>query len=155
MTDQRRTAGIGTYVDNQHSLQTSPGLWAKMKGNVASAVDQAVGTTFASHVIAGYSFIMRYYSPGDAIYIFGFSRGAYTARFLAEMLHSIGLLSRGNEEMIHHAWETFSAFQQARGKNPPSSADQARIDFMVKFKQTFCREGCQVHFLGLFDCVNR
>lgn len=58
-------------------------------------LDQALGLSFRHHVIAGYQFIMRYYSPGDCIYIFGFSRGAYTARFLAEMLQKIGLLSRG------------------------------------------------------------
>jgi uncharacterized protein (DUF2235 family) len=38
-------------------------------------------------------FLMRYYTPGDDIYFFGFSRGAYTARFLAEMLDHVGLLS--------------------------------------------------------------
>lgn len=43
--------------------------------------------------MAGYRFLMRYYSPGDDIYFFGFSRGAYTARFLAEMLDHVGLLS--------------------------------------------------------------
>jgi uncharacterized protein (DUF2235 family) len=36
---------------------------------------------------------MRYYTPGDDIFFFGFSRGAYTARFLAEMLEHVGLLS--------------------------------------------------------------
>ena len=36
-------------------------------------------------------FLMRYYIPGDDIYFFGFSRGAYTARFLAEMLDHIGI----------------------------------------------------------------
>lgn len=40
-----------------------------------------------------YKFLMRYYTPGDDIYFFGFSRGAYTARFLAEMLDHVGLLS--------------------------------------------------------------
>lgn len=43
--------------------------------------------------MAGYRFLMRYYTPGDDIYFFGFSRGAYTARFLAEMLDHVGLLS--------------------------------------------------------------
>jgi uncharacterized protein (DUF2235 family) len=43
---------------------------------------------------------MRYYKPGDLIYIFGFSRGAFTARFLAQMITEIGLLSKGNEEMV-------------------------------------------------------
>jgi uncharacterized protein (DUF2235 family) len=43
--------------------------------------------------MGGYKFLMRYYNPGDDIYLFGFSRGAYTARFLAEMLDHVGLLS--------------------------------------------------------------
>jgi uncharacterized protein (DUF2235 family) len=34
---------------------------------------------------------MRYYNVGDEIYLFGFSRGAYTARFLAEMLDHVGM----------------------------------------------------------------
>jgi uncharacterized protein (DUF2235 family) len=97
---------------------------------------------------------MRYFSPGDAIYIFGFSRGAYTARFLAEMVHSIGLLSQGNEEMVRFAWTTFSDFQKARGRDPMTEEDHARIKLMVSFKETFCRENVNVHFLGLFDCVN-
>jgi len=50
------------------------------------AKDQAVGTSFGEHVMAGYKFLMRYYASGDHIYFFGFSRGAYTARFLAQML---------------------------------------------------------------------
>jgi len=52
-----------------------------------------LGTSFDQHVMAGYRFLMRYYTPGDDIYFFGFSRGAYTARFLAEMLDHVGLLS--------------------------------------------------------------
>ena len=52
-----------------------------------------IGTSFDAHVMGGYKFLMRYYRPGDDIYFFGFSRGAYTARFLAEMLDHVGLLS--------------------------------------------------------------
>jgi len=97
---------------------------------------------------------MRYYDPGDSVYIFGFSRGAYTARFLAEMVHTVGLLSRGNEEMVRFAWKTFAEFQQSRDRPEPSKEDEKRKDFMVKFKQTFCRPQVNIHFLGLFDCVN-
>lgn len=50
---------------------------------------------------------MRYYNVGDDIFLFGFSRGAYTARFLAEMLDHVGLLSAGNEEMATFAWKAF------------------------------------------------
>lgn len=97
---------------------------------------------------------MRYYSPGDAIYIFGFSRGAYTARFLAEMVQEIGLLSQGNEEMVRFAWTAFSVFQQSRGRDPMTEEDKAHVQFMCDFKQTFCRDKVVIHFLGLFDCVN-
>lgn len=71
-------------------------------------------TSFDEHVIGGYKFLMRHYSPGDDIILFGFSRGAYTARFLAEMLDHVGLVSQGNEEMIMFAWKTFSNWQQRR-----------------------------------------
>ena len=36
----------------------------------------------------------------EDIYFFGFSRGAYVARFLAEMLDYVGLLGAGMEEMV-------------------------------------------------------
>lgn len=44
---------------------------------------------------------MRYYTPGDDIFFFGFSRGAYTARFLAEMLDHVGLLSVRSYVVTH------------------------------------------------------
>jgi uncharacterized protein (DUF2235 family) len=71
-------------------------------------------TSFDDHVIGGYKFLMRFYTPGDDIYMFGFSRGAYTARFLAEMLDHVGLVAKGNEEMVLFAWKTFSAWMMRR-----------------------------------------
>ncbi|KAH7356398.1 sporulation associated protein [Rhexocercosporidium sp. MPI-PUGE-AT-0058] len=144
--------GIGTYSEGDHSKPQS--YFAGLKSNISAAVDQAVGTSFVDHVVAGYRFLMRYYQARDAIYIFGFSRGAYTARFLSEMVHTIGLLSQGNEEMIQFAWETFSEFQQSRGDSSKSEKTQEQEQFMVRFKQTFCRQNVRIHFLGLFDCVN-
>lgn len=51
-----------------------------------------------------YRFPMRYYQECDQIFIFGFSRGAYTARVVAGMLHKVGLLTQGNEELIPFTW---------------------------------------------------
>lgn len=145
-------AGIGTYSEKEHSKPQ--GFLSTLASNASAIVDQAIGTSFVDHVTAGYRFLMRYYKPNDGIYIFGFSRGAYTARFLAEMVHTIGLLSQGNEEMIYFAWETFSEFQQSRGDETKSEATKEHEHFMIKFKQTFCRPNVKIHFLGLFDCVN-
>ena len=43
---------------------------------------------------------MDYYRAGDKVYIFGFSRGAYTARALAGMIQKVGLLPPGNHNQI-------------------------------------------------------
>ncbi|KAF2265212.1 hypothetical protein CC78DRAFT_559982 [Lojkania enalia] len=146
--------GIGTYVEHQSSNSSGGNLWTRLKSAIATTVDQGVGTSFVHHVLAGYRFIMRYYTEGDRIYIFGFSRGAYTARFLSEMLFEIGLLSRGNEEMISFAWDTFSDYQRTKGNVPQTKEDEKRRVYMKKFKETFCRPQVVVYFLGLFDCVN-
>ena len=120
-------------------------------------IDEGFANTFDSHVISGYRFLMRYYGAGDRIYIFGFSRGAFTARFLARMIASIGLLSMGNEEMVPFAYKVYQDYE--RGVNDGS--------YMRLFKSSFCRDehkpghahddkesGVKVHFLGLFDTVN-
>jgi len=67
-------------------------------GDSDSFLKKAMGGMFGMGVIArivrGYTFISRYYDPGDEIHIAGFSRGAYTARALAGMIASVGLLNR-------------------------------------------------------------
>jgi uncharacterized protein (DUF2235 family) len=127
--------GIGTYVTS-NSLEHT-GVFARLKSWYDKAKDSAIGTAFADHVMGGYRFLMRYYSPGDDIYFFGFSRGAYTARFLAEMLDHVGLLSAGNEELSRFAWKTFSKWQARRGADREKEAEMYK--FMTNFRETFSR----------------
>lgn len=126
--------------------------------------DLVIGTSLGNHVLGGYKFLMRHYSgPQDKIYIFGFSRGAYTARFLAEMLDDIGLLPAGNEEMANFAWKVFTRWQ-TRGAcetpvlgKPPSQAYRRAQTLgreMAGFKEAFSQPLRPVRFLGLFDTVN-
>lgn len=101
---------------------------------------------------------MRYYGPGDRIYMFGFSRGAFTARFLARMIAHVGLLSMGNEEMVPFAYKVYQDYEMGNNKE---------AEYMKLFKKAFCRaehdhdhvhnddeSGVKVHFLGLFDTVS-
>lgn len=53
----------------------------------------AFGSGMIARIVRGYTFISRTYNPGDSIVIVGFSRGAYTARALAGLIASEGLLS--------------------------------------------------------------
>ncbi|KAF2810135.1 uncharacterized protein BDZ99DRAFT_570756 [Mytilinidion resinicola] len=145
--------GIGTYVVSKSYSHTS--RIDRLKSWYAKAKDSAVGTSFDEHVMAGYRFLMRYYIPGDDIYFFGFSRGAYTARFLAEMLDHIGLLSAGNEEMCHFAWKTFQKWQVRQERTEKEKDDKKYLlDFMCAFRETFSRPVRRIRFLGLFDTVN-
>ena len=126
-----------------------------MKSWYQKAKDSAVGTSFDVHVMGGYKFLMRYYSPGDDIYFFGFSRGAYIARFLAEMLDYVGLLTAGNEELARFAWKTFSQWQQRLGGAEEEERKKKEMfRFMKAFRETFSRPVKRIRFLGLFDTVN-
>lgn len=48
---------------------------------------------FDEFVCDAYKFLMDYYKSGDKIYLFGFSRGAYTARALAGMIQRVSLIT--------------------------------------------------------------
>ncbi len=123
--------GIGTFAP--------PGVWGHIKQWFITRLDLAIAWLLSDHVTDAYRFLMRYYQDGDLIFIFGFSRGAYTARVLAGMLHKVGLLTQGNEELIPFAWDMFKRRQD------PELAEG--------FKKTFSRP-VRVHFLGLWDTVS-
>ncbi|KAG8219249.1 hypothetical protein J3R82DRAFT_88 [Butyriboletus roseoflavus] len=72
-------AGIGTY--------TIPQIATPFMAKLSKTIDMMIGIHLDAHVMGGYEFLMQNYEAGDKICIFGFSRGAYTARALAGMLH--------------------------------------------------------------------
>ncbi|KAL4891815.1 hypothetical protein BDV59DRAFT_203088 [Aspergillus ambiguus] len=112
--------------------------------------DQALATSFDQHVTNGYRFIARRWQPGSKIYLFGFSRGAYTARFLNEMLDFAGLISADNEEIIPFVWEAFVKYKFSdKGKERHQTNAELHM-----CRDTMCRSVGYVHFLGLFDTVN-
>lgn len=86
--------------------------------------------------MGGYEFLMNNYCNGDKISIFGFSRGAYTARALAGMLTKVGLLPRDNTEQVPFAWKMYTD----TGKDANLAAG---------FKQSFCRS-VEIDFLGVW-----
>ncbi|KAJ5918421.1 hypothetical protein N7466_010413 [Penicillium verhagenii] len=145
--------GIGTYVTTK-SL-SSHGRIQRIRSWYEKAKDSAIGSSFDEHVMGGYKFLMRYYSPGDEIFFIGFSRGSYIARFLAEMLDYIGLLEAGNEELIRFAWKTFAKWQQRQGDSEEDQDEKKKLfEYMKAFRETFSRPITRIKFMGLFDTVN-
>ncbi|KAM7186704.1 Uncharacterized alpha/beta hydrolase domain (DUF2235) domain containing protein [Naviculisporaceae sp. PSN 640] len=172
--------GIGTYAVRSALGNTD---WlTRQRCEIEKGLDLMLGTSLSEHVLGGYKFLMRYYSPGDKVYIFGFSRGAYTARFLAEMLDDVGLLPHGNEEMVQFAWEVFTQWQCRKPfetRPADNKEEQAKLESWFNpvgrkyrrdrknyetarklgaklkgFREHFSRHMDPIRFLGLFDTVN-
>ncbi|KIK42589.1 hypothetical protein CY34DRAFT_135951 [Suillus luteus UH-Slu-Lm8-n1] len=91
---------------------------------VGNLMLQALGTTVASKIRDAYAFIAQNFEDGDEICIFGFSRGAYTARKLSGLIDRIGLLARQNLGQFFVIWS-----QLVDHKTPtiPSNTRHPRI----------------------------
>jgi uncharacterized protein (DUF2235 family) len=124
--------GIGT-MGARNALTQVGKWWTRVIG-------LAFGYGISDNVADAYQFLMRKFQPGDYVYIFGFSRGAHTARALCGMLHIVGLLTEDNEALIPYA------IRMIKSKE---------IDFKVAadFRKTFSRE-CKPYFVGVWDTVS-
>ena len=97
------------------------------------------------NVAAGYAFIMRNYRPGDRIFLFGFSRGAFTARAVAGMIDMFGLLRAEHENLIPTLISVYkSRHVDAEGKDTGAS-------IRARFSRTDA--DVDVHFTGVWDTV--
>ncbi|PWN53608.1 hypothetical protein IE53DRAFT_309913 [Violaceomyces palustris] len=108
-----------------------------------SNYDKAFGATVGRHIKDGYRFLMQEYQANDIISILGFSRGAYTARTLAAMVNTMGLLPAFNDEQIGFAFRIFT----------DSFKSDAYEKLAKSFRKTFSMP-VQVHFVGCFDTVS-
>lgn len=89
----------------------------------------------------GYEWLVKRYEEGDEIWLFGFSRGAYTARSLAGLLRKCGLLR------VHTRALENQAFSLYRDKSVAPESPAA-----ISFRKDFSRE-VRVRFLGVWDTV--
>ncbi len=65
----------------------------------------AFGWGVQKNIEDAYEYLMNQYEPGDHVYLFGFSRGAFTVRSLAGMLTKCGLLQKGSKNLLPYASE--------------------------------------------------
>lgn len=73
----------------------------------------ATGDGLAVNVIEAYNFIVLNYSPGDEIFCFGFSRGAYTARAVAGLVTDLGVMEPRQMQIFPEIYDIYK-------KNIPS-----------------------------------
>jgi uncharacterized protein (DUF2235 family) len=92
---------------------------------------------------------MREWKPGDRVFVFGFSRGAYTARALVGMLRLIGLMRPGSENQLQYAVAEYAR----RGGEKRIPWDEIHRFSALFAQHVDGRSTVPVAYLGVWDTV--
>ena len=105
----------------------------------SAKVAGATGEGLSAIVLESYINLVANYKPGDRIYIFGFSRGAFAARVLTGFITYSGLLTANSLAVIEDAWRYFT------DRDP-------RLNY-PDIRSQHTHKNVKVEFLGIWDTV--
>ncbi|GLQ33917.1 hypothetical protein GCM10007939_02000 [Amylibacter marinus] len=112
----------------------------------------AFGKGVQANILEGYKFLAKHYEPGDNIYLFGFSRGSYTARSLGGMIVRYGLSNNTAELSADQVFQYYTRRKLARQISVLKRIDAAEHtpaerQIMAHSKRV------NIQFMGLWDTV--
>jgi uncharacterized protein (DUF2235 family) len=147
------TNDIGRQVTYYHpglGTMEPAGALTTFSRKITKLLGQAIGYGLENDIRDAYVFIMQNYVPGDRLFLFGFSRGAYTVRAVCSLLHMYGLIRSGNEPLVPYAIRLMMGVERAplAAKSIDNYFDLAR-----EFKATMSQD-CKPHFVGVWDTVS-
>lgn len=120
-------------------------LYLRGVGSTGIALQKLLGGAFGEgvddNIRSGYMFLAQNYVPGDGIFLFGFSRGAFTARSLAGFIAACGLLKRQSLGSLSAAWDYY---RHAASRSPQDFCRLYGAD---------CHADVGIAFLGVWDTV--
>ena len=129
----------------------STGLGTKFGEKISGGM---FGAGIDTAITSAYEWLMEHYRPGDEIFIFGFSRGAYTARSLSGFVSKCGLLQSGAPLGVNQLFMRYRRSGQRTIRELIAARNDGKGDFsfeeswMLKFAQAV-----PIKFLGVFDTV--
>ncbi|PND26040.1 hypothetical protein CN933_17765 [Sinorhizobium sp. M4_45] len=135
--------GVGT--------KAPPGFVTGLGAKFAKLAGLAFGYGLKRDIVDAYVFIMTHFRPGDKLFVFGFSRGAYTARALVALIKMYGLLMPGNDAMVPYLVDMFWAIDKARDN---SQRRDTYFKLAADFKSELATQDCKPHFVGVWDTVS-
>jgi uncharacterized protein (DUF2235 family) len=103
----------------------------------------AFGRGMENNIRSLYRFIVYNYEPGDELYLFGFSRGAFTVRSLAGFMQKVGLIEKDAD---YYVSEIYACYEKNEG---PGSPGWTKAFHRV----TNIRPCPPIRFLGVWDTV--
>jgi uncharacterized protein (DUF2235 family) len=136
-----------------------------LKQDFSAIMGLATGYGLDDNLLAAYGFLVQNWREGDQIYLFGFSRGAYTVRVLAGLIHKVGLITAEQANLAGSgliAYKQFSSDEapklraRLRGRDaataeaaePPSPYDNA-----AQFARITSARWPTIRFVGVWDTV--
>ena len=123
--------GLGT-MEAAGALTAFSRWWTKHAGF-------AFGYGLANNIRDAYVFLMNHYEKGDKVFLFGFSRGAYTVRAVASLLHMVGLIRPGNEPLVPYAVRMMKNAGRSGGSKQFTRALMVSQQFKLTFSSVACR----------------
>jgi uncharacterized protein (DUF2235 family) len=109
--------------------------------SVQRVLEGATGLGLDDTIRSAYMFLAQNYLPGDLIYLFGFSRGAFSARSLAGLIGACGILKRQRLGDLGKAWHYYKR-----------TAIRSPEDFVAR-TGTDTHFGVEIQFVGVWDTV--
>jgi uncharacterized protein (DUF2235 family) len=103
----------------------------------------AFGFGLSRDVQRAYRFIVENYEPGDQLFFFGFSRGAFTARSTVGFVRNAGILRRQNAGLLDEAYALYR--DRSPGTNPRAIESEL-------FRRSYSHE-TRIRFIGVWDTV--
>jgi uncharacterized protein (DUF2235 family) len=153
---QDRSRQVSYYHPGLGTMEP-PGALTGLARKTTRLLDQAFGSGLDRDIRDAYVFIMNNFVEGDRIFLFGFSRGAFTVRAVASLLRMYGLMAEGNDTAVPYAIRMFTGLNRRRNAagDPQTPASSATSPFRLadEFKQTFSRP-CRPYFVGVWDTVS-
>ncbi len=113
---------------------------------VQRLVEGATGLGIDENIKSGYMFLAQNYVPGDEIFLFGFSRGAFTARSLAGLIGACGLLKRQSLAELDRAWCYYKESDIRQPEDFVREAGHGAVDEITHADVT-------IQFMGVWDTV--
>lgn len=104
----------------------------------------ATGKGLDKNIMDDYRYIVQNYEPGDEIFLFGFSRGAYTVRCVCGLINNCGILKRPDARLIQEA------FTYYKRSSRPYAPDGEKS---VAFRVAHSHPSRDIKFVGVWDTV--
>ena len=126
--------GVGTIGNDS--------AWGRLRQRAYGVFALVTGAGLDANILDAFRWLCATHRMGDRIFLFGFSRGAYTVRALAGLIHMVGLLEPDQAGLADYALNAYK-----------HSAERSDLAIAWGFARIVGARRATIHFMGLWDTV--